>query len=37
MSAQQKSDVGMRVAFWSWMVIIASGLVVMLVLPLTGR
>lgn len=27
----------MRAAFWSWMVIIVGGLVVMIVLPLAGR
>lgn len=37
MSGQQKSTAGMRVAFWSWMVIIVGGLLIMLVLPLTGR
>ncbi|GLJ63058.1 hypothetical protein GCM10017576_31890 [Microbacterium barkeri] len=43
MSAQVKgaSDddetVGMRVVFWSWFSIVAVGLAVMIILPLTGR
>ncbi|MER7796568.1 hypothetical protein [Microbacterium sp. NPDC096154] len=28
---------GMRVAFWSWAVIVAGGLAAMIVLPLLGR
>ena len=28
---------GMRVAFWSWVTIVAGGLAVMIVLPLLGR
>jgi len=28
---------GMRVVFWMWMGIIATGLAVMIVLPLAGR
>ncbi len=27
----------MRIAFWSWMVIIVGGLALMIVLPLAGR
>jgi hypothetical protein len=28
---------GMRFAFWSWTVIVAGGLIVMIALPLAGR
>jgi hypothetical protein len=28
---------GSKVVFWSWMIVIAVGLAVMIILPLTGR
>lgn len=36
--SEDSPDTGaMRTAFWAWMGIIAVGLAVMIVLPLTGR
>lgn len=37
MAKREVVSAAMRTAFWSWMVIIAGGLLVMIVLPLTGR
>lgn len=37
MSKNETGTAAMRAAFWSWMVIIVGGLLVMVVLPLTGR
>ena len=37
MSDSENSRRAIRTAFWSWTVTIAVGLVVMIVLPLTGR
>lgn len=37
MSNEDATAAAMRAAFWSWMVIIIGGLLVMIVLPLAGR
>ena len=39
MSDDKESEpgTGMRAMFWTWMTIIAGGLLVMIVLPLSGR
>lgn len=37
MSDSGVTKTAMRAAFWSWMVIIVGGLLVMIVLPLAGR
>jgi hypothetical protein len=35
---QMKQDTpGMRLMFWTWMLLIVGGLTVMIVLPLSGR
>lgn len=37
MTGESIGRASMRVAFWSWAVIITAGLVVMIALPLAGR
>jgi hypothetical protein len=37
MTQRAHDTVGMRVMFWTWMVLIAGGLVIMIALPLLGR
>lgn len=37
MSEEGAGRGGMRVMFWSWVGIIAVGLIIMIALPLTGR
>lgn len=38
MSAPGKSErAGMRVVFWTWMLLITGGLAAMIMLPLVGR
>jgi len=37
MNETEQDTAGMRVVFWTWMVLIAGGLAVMIVLPLLGR
>jgi hypothetical protein len=37
MALQEHETYGMRVVFWTWIVLIAGGLAVMIVLPLLGR
>jgi hypothetical protein len=37
MTQNKQETAGMRVVFWTWMVLIAGGLTVMIVLPLLGR
>ncbi len=34
---QEKDTRGMRAMFWAWAAIIAAGLLVMIITPLTGR
>lgn len=36
-SKSEVNTAAMRAAFWSWIVIIGAGLLVMIVLPLAGR
>lgn len=36
-SPSVQETAGMRVAFWSWAVIVGGGLAVMIALPLLGR
>jgi len=33
----QAGDIGMRIMFWTWMILIAAGLAVTIALPLLGR
>jgi hypothetical protein len=33
----EKDTPGMRVVFWTWMILIAGGLTIMIVLPVLGR
>jgi len=37
MKQTEQETPGMRVMFWTWMLLIAGGLTVMIVLPLLGR
>jgi hypothetical protein len=37
MGESKQETTGMRVVFWTWMVLIFGGLAVMIVLPLLGR
>ena len=37
MTASKQETTGMRIMFWTWMILIMGGLVVMIVLPLAGR
>lgn len=37
MSERARATTGERVVFWAWAAVIAAGLAVMIVLPLTGR
>jgi hypothetical protein len=37
MTLTKQESAGMRIMFWTWMILIAGGLAVMIVLPLTGR
>ena len=37
MTASKQETAGMRIMFWTWMILIAGGLTVMIVLPLAGR
>lgn len=33
----ERETAGMHVVFWTWMMLIVGGLVIMIVLPLAGR
>ena len=37
MTPTKQETIGMRGMFWTWMILIAAGLAVMIVLPLLGR
>ena len=37
MTASKQETAGMRIMFWTWMILIAGGLAVMIALPLAGR
>jgi len=37
MTPTRQETIGMRGMFWTWMILIAAGLAVMIVLPLLGR
>lgn len=37
MTQRTQDTVGMRVMFWTWLVLIAAGLTAMIALPLLGR
>ena len=37
MGESKQEATGMRVVFWTWMVLIVGGLTVMIALPLLGR
>jgi hypothetical protein len=37
MAQSEQDSPGMRIVFWTWIVLIAAGLAVMIVLPLLGR
>ena len=37
MTQSKQETTGMRVMFWTWMILIVGGLAVMIVLPLLGR
>ena len=37
MTVSKQETAGMRIMFWTWMIVIAGGLAVMIVLPLAGR
>jgi len=37
MAADKQETYGMRAVFWTWIVLIAGGLAVMIALPLLGR
>lgn len=37
MTHDEQETAGMRVMFWTWAVLIAGGLIIMIVLPLAGR
>ena len=37
MTLTKQETIGMRTMFWTWMILIAGGLAVMIVLPLLGR
>jgi hypothetical protein len=37
MEESERETTGMRIVFWTWMVLIVSGLAVMIALPLLGR
>jgi hypothetical protein len=37
MTGSKQETAGMRIMFWTWMILITGGLAVMIVLPLAGR
>jgi hypothetical protein len=37
MTVSKQETAGMRIMFWTWMILIAGGLAVMIVQPLVGR
>lgn len=37
MRSTEQDTPGMRLVFWTWMVLIAGGLAIMIALPLLGR
>ncbi len=37
MTPTEQETIGMRSMFWTWMILIAAGLAVMILLPLLGR